>query len=568
MPPTPKLPVSPSIDIEEHGEVVYASATTRVVRVGVGPDRWVRKDYLGPAAGKRLQIERDMLVRLAGVEGVGQLAEGHGAADFLALRHCEVTTLSQVLRDGRLAPDSVLDMAARLARILAEVHRAGVIHRDINPANIVVAATGELALIDFDLAVLAEHQAVASDGHLVGTLGYLAPEQTGRTGRAVDQRADLYALGATLYEMAAGRLPFQGEDALALIHDHLVREPEVPSQVDARVPQALSEIILRLLAKAPEHRYENLEQRVQARTRELEETQAQLVATARRAGKAEIANNVLHNVGNVLNSINVSANVVRGTIENSRIDGLARAVALMNEHQHEFGQFIESSPRGKVLLGYLNTLVTVLRSERDHAIADLDRLARSVEHITYVVSSQQSHAGPSSVLELTSPHDVLDEALRLCGDSIQRHAVAVVRRYGDVPGTTLDKQRLLQILVNLIVNAAQAMEHVPQASRLLTLQCESTGDERGANLRITVKDQGEGILPENLVRIFAHGFTTRASGHGFGLHSSALAALEIGGKLTAHSEGLGHGAAFILDVPITPGLRPSPPVPQDGTPGA
>ena len=145
--------------------------------------------------------------------------------------------------------------------------------------------------------------------------------------------------------------------------------------------------------------YQSLEQRVQARTRELQETQAQLVATARRAGMAEIANNVLHNVGNVLNSINVSASVLRGTIGNSRIGGLTRAVDLINEHEHDLPHFIETDPRGKALWPYLNELVGALRSERQDALGDLDRLTRSVDHITYVVATQQSHTGPSSVLE-------------------------------------------------------------------------------------------------------------------------------------------------------------------------
>jgi predicted ATPase/signal transduction histidine kinase len=296
--------------------------------------------------------------------------------------------------------------------------------------------------------------------------------------------------------------------------------------------------------------YESLEQRVQARTHELEETQAQLVTTARRAGMAEIANNVLHNVGNVLNSINVSANVLRGNIVNSRIEGLTRAVDLINEHKHDLPAFIENDPRGKALWPYLNQLVSALRSEQQEALGNLDRLSRSVDHIIYVVATQQAHAGPSSVLELAGPQELIEEALHLSAQAIERRNIAVVRAYEEVPASALDKQRLVQILVNLIGNAAQAMEGVPAQERQLTLGIGLVQGEHGERMRITVQDTGHGIAPENLARIFAHGFTTRASGHGFGLHSSAVAAREMGGNLTVHSDGPGHGAIFTIDMPL------------------
>ncbi|WP_048439682.1 AAA family ATPase [Caenimonas sp. SL110] len=296
--------------------------------------------------------------------------------------------------------------------------------------------------------------------------------------------------------------------------------------------------------------YESLEQRVQARTRELEDTQAQLVTTARRAGMAEIANNVLHNVGNVLNSINVSTDVLRNTLGNSRIEGLTRAVELINEHEHDLSGFIETDPRGKQLWPYLNQLVGALRSEREQALGDLDRLSLGVDHIIYVVATQQAHAGPSSVLEMTQPQELIEKALHLSAETISRSGTAVVRQYEDVPASALDKQRLVQILMNLIRNAAQAMERVPAPARQLTLGIGLAQAQDGKRLRITVHDTGEGIAPENLPRLFAHGFTTRASGHGFGLHSSAVAAAEMGGKLAVHSDGPGRGATFIIDLPL------------------
>jgi len=535
--------------------VLYESATTRVLRARFAGADVVCKEPVGPDAGRRLRHEQDILSRLAGVEGVAQLAT-HALRDgMLALRDSGGVALSQMLEAGRCDIGMVLSLAPRIARALAALHRAGIIHRDINPANIVVRDDGELELIDFDLAMFAEQRATAAacampDG-IAGTLGYLAPEQTGRTGRPVDQRADLYALGATLYELATGKLPFESQDTLEAIHDHLVRQPQAPSQVDPRVPPALSAIVLRLLAKAPEQRYEGLEQRVQARTRELEQTQAQLVAAARRAGKAEIANNVLHNVGNVLNSVNVSTSLVRRTVANSRFEGLTRLVALMNEHKDDLPAFIGGDTRGRAVLPYLSDLAAALRDERDSTLADLDRVALSVDHITNVVAAQQSHAGPSSVLETARPEELIEEAQHLGADTIARSNLTVLRRYEDVPPMPLDRPRMLQILVNLISNASQAMEGMPETSRQLTLASELVRDGSGGeHLRITVQDQGEGITADNLTRIFAHGFTTRSGGHGFGLHSSSLAAMEMGARLTAHSDGPGRGAAFVLELPV------------------
>jgi signal transduction histidine kinase len=298
--------------------------------------------------------------------------------------------------------------------------------------------------------------------------------------------------------------------------------------------------------------YESLEQRVQARTRELQEMQARLVATARKAGRAEIASNVLHNVGNVLNSINVSASAVRRTISNSRMEGLARAVDLLNEHAGDLAQFLADDARGLALRRYLNELVAALQSEREDALADLDRLAGSVEHITYVVATQQSHTGPSSVLEAVAPREVLEEALRLSEDAVVRGGAFVVRDYGELPVASLDKQRLLQILVNLVSNAVQAMAGLPPAEREIVLAAHVVPGADGERLRISVRDCGEGIAPENLGRIFSHGFTTREQGHGFGLHSSSVAAMEMAGKLTAHSDGPGQGAVLTVEVPLHP----------------
>ncbi|HSV45086.1 MAG TPA: AAA family ATPase, partial [Ramlibacter sp.] len=243
-------------------ELLYASDTARIFRVPgpAGASGVICKEPLGPKAQERLRHEHQIIARLAEVEGVPRLAcEPHPAA-VLALEDCGGISLAQVLRTERLEFAALLALALQLAKIVAGVHRAGVIHQDINPANILLAgAQRQPVLIDFDLATLFAEQQPGFTHHveIAGTLAYLAPEQTGRTSRTVDQRADLYALGATFYELATGRPPFDATDPLQLIHDHLVREPVPPVWLDARVPQGLSAIILRLLAKEPDARYQS-----------------------------------------------------------------------------------------------------------------------------------------------------------------------------------------------------------------------------------------------------------------------------------------------------------------------
>jgi signal transduction histidine kinase len=291
---------------------------------------------------------------------------------------------------------------------------------------------------------------------------------------------------------------------------------------------------------------EGLEQRVQERTRELEEAQSTLVATARQAGMAEIATNVLHNVGNVLNSVNISADLIRQKIRASKSQGLSKAVQMMNEHEEDLG-FMTLDPKGKLLPSYLNQLVEALRLEKQGVVDELDQLTRSVDHIKEIVATQQTYAGASSILEPVQIAALLEDALRMQLGTLTRHQINVIKNYGDIPVLSLDKHRLLLILVNLISNAGQALSQVAQRAREMTLSADVT--DKGA-LRIRVADNGEGIAPDNLTRMFAHGFTTRKDGHGFGLHSCALAAMEMEGTLTAQSDGPGEGAVFTLQVPV------------------
>ncbi|VVP10994.1 Adaptive-response sensory-kinase SasA [Pseudomonas fluorescens] len=292
---------------------------------------------------------------------------------------------------------------------------------------------------------------------------------------------------------------------------------------------------------------DDLELRVEERTRELKDTQSELLDTARQAGMAEIATNVLHNVGNVLNSVNISADLVSRKLRASKAQGLGKAMQLINEHPGDLGAFLTQDEKGKLLPGYLNQLVEAIALEQQGMTDELAQLSKSVDHIKDIVATQQSYAGANSLMEPLHISELLEDALRMNSGALTRHHVTVVKEYGEVPQVMGDKHRLLLILINLISNAKYAMSDLSNRPRQMTLGVKIVDD---AMLQVSVKDDGEGIAPENMTRIFAHGFTTRKEGHGFGLHSCALAAIEMNGHLTAQSDGPGKGAQFTLQIPL------------------
>lgn len=291
--------------------------------------------------------------------------------------------------------------------------------------------------------------------------------------------------------------------------------------------------------------YERLEQHVAERTQELREAQQELVATARRAGMAEIATNVLHNVGNTLNSVNVGAELMRSRLGQSTAERLVRVVDLIDAHQGNLGHFFQHDIKGRVLPKYLRELGEAMLREREDLQAHLERVITSVDHIKRVVATQQAYAGASGVLEACSLTELVDDALRIQQDALTRHAVTVSRDYAQVEPAPLDKTRVMQILVNLIENARQAMQEIAGPRNLSVAVAQESGW-----LSVRVRDSGRGIKADNLARIFTHGFTTKAGGHGFGLHSCAVAAKEMGGTLSVHSGGgPGLGATFTLQLP-------------------
>ncbi|MEN9576300.1 MAG: hypothetical protein RL514_4155 [Verrucomicrobiota bacterium] len=282
---------------------------------------------------------------------------------------------------------------------------------------------------------------------------------------------------------------------------------------------------------------------------ELQQKSKELIEASRAAGMAEVATGVLHNVGNVLNSVNVAATLVSDMVRRSKAVNLARLAAMLKEHGQDLSQFLTQDEKGKQIPGYLEQLGKHLAEEQQTLLRELDEMRKSVDHIRDIVATQQGYAKVGGTVEPVIVADLVEMALRMQLTALTRHDVTVLRQFSPVPTVVTEKHKVLQILNNLIRNAKQAMEANLDSHKHLTVRLAPNGH---GGVSIQVLDNGVGIAPENLSKIFAHSYTTRPGGHGFGLHSSALAAKEMGGSLTIHSEGVGKGAMFCLDLPAQP----------------
>jgi signal transduction histidine kinase len=202
-------------------------------------------------------------------------------------------------------------------------------------------------------------------------------------------------------------------------------------------------------------------------------------------------------------------------------------------------------PQGKHLTNFLESLDHQLNEERAHVVEELVCLGKNIQHIKDIVSMQQSYAVVGGVQEQVSVTELVEDSLKMSVASLNRHRVDIIRDFCDSSIISVDKHKAMQILVNLVSNAKQACVESDRTNASVTLRTARIGDR----VRVSVVDNGVGIPAENLTRIFNHGFTTRKTGHGFGLHSAALAARDLSGSLTVSSEGPGLGATFTLDLP-------------------
>ncbi|HWM88326.1 MAG TPA: ATP-binding protein, partial [Kofleriaceae bacterium] len=281
---------------------------------------------------------------------------------------------------------------------------------------------------------------------------------------------------------------------------------------------------------------------------EVRSMQRELVRASRQGGMAEVAGVVLHNIGNVLTSVNVSAGIVADLARDSRATRMGELAGLLEQHKDDLSVFLTQDPRGRLIPPYLAAIARDVGEERGAILSEVERLKADLEHIMVIIAGQQSLARAGVVaIEQVEPAILLEEAVELsvlAGGG----AVEIVRAIEPVPAVSIDRHMVLQILTNLLRNAQEAVHGVSGARIELRMRCRDPDDR----LSIAIADNGAGIAPDHLARIFSHGFTTKLGGNGFGLHSSACSARVMGGNLTASSPGPGHGATFTLELPTTP----------------
>ncbi len=287
---------------------------------------------------------------------------------------------------------------------------------------------------------------------------------------------------------------------------------------------------------------------------ERQQLNEQLVDASRTAGMAEMATGVLHNVGNILNSVNVSTNLIRKQFQKSALINLEKITNLIAEHDGNFEEFVRLDERGQKIPAYFTKLNETLQQQHQKMKGEFQDLIDNVEHIKEIVSVQQSMAKSSGVMQDLAPRDLIHDSITANKGTLANHNIKIVQELDDhLPTLISDKHKILQILINLIKNGKDALveQNTPNPELKISV---SSCDE---NIVFRVSDNGVGISQSEIDKIFNHGFTTKKSGHGFGLHSSANAATELGGTLTVSSDGIGRGAVFELSLPAAFEAQPA-----------
>lgn len=288
----------------------------------------------------------------------------------------------------------------------------------------------------------------------------------------------------------------------------------------------------------------NQDKKTEAKIKELNQ---KLLITARRAGMSEVATTILHNIGNILNSSNISLNVLKEDMSQPYYDKLFKVVNMIRENLHDLATYITHDSKGKLIPEYLIALSELIENNHHKNQMEMESIERDLQHIQDIVSTQQSIGGKSSLPEKIFIPDLIDTALQMSSKPSQDKFIKIEIKSIESIDIIADKSKLLQILVNLIQNAKDAvLKNLNVKEKKIEFIVDGKEPQK---VDIQIIDNGIGISPEQLERIFSFGFTTKENGHGFGLHSSALSAQDMGGSLRAESAGIGKGAKFILTLP-------------------
>jgi len=292
----------------------------------------------------------------------------------------------------------------------------------------------------------------------------------------------------------------------------------------------------------------DISERVAAEQRE-RRLQKQLREASHQSGMAEVATGVLHNVGNVLNSLGVASTTAQMRLKGWQIHRVGQIAAMLEENHGNLAEFLTKDDRGRRVPEYLASLAARLESDIDATRQDFDAIGGHVQYLRQIIQAQQSFARMGGAHDEVDVGELLETALTLKGQDLK--GVEITRDIGELPIVQTDRYKLLQIIVNFVANAYDAVIENSSTAPRIVIRARAVLDR----LEIAVEDSGVGIAPELLARVWEFGFTTKTHGHGFGLHSAAVAAQQLGGTISAESDGIGQGARFSVTIPINSAAR-------------
>lgn len=285
-----------------------------------------------------------------------------------------------------------------------------------------------------------------------------------------------------------------------------------------------------------------------ASEKRLKETQEQLIMAAHKAGMAEIATDTLHNVGNILNSLKTSAFIIKQNMTNNPLEYYIKACEYIQQNGNNLNDFLLNDPKAEKAIEYLLVMKNEFKATFNDIDTNLKRLNDKIEAIDDVIKAQQNYASALKFSEKVEVEKIVEDTLNFITELEKDTSIVITKNFSPIPPLVLQKNRLMHILLNLIKNAIHSLNAYPGEEKRLTIDIFIK--EKILNIRVV--DTGVGIEAENMTKIFASGYTTRQSGFGFGLHSCANYAAEMGGSITAESEGLNKGATFSVKIPVEP----------------
>ncbi|MBA3813307.1 MAG: PAS domain-containing protein [Alphaproteobacteria bacterium] len=285
------------------------------------------------------------------------------------------------------------------------------------------------------------------------------------------------------------------------------------------------------------------------REKEIESLHQQIIQSARYTGMADIAASTLHNVGNVLNSANVSVELLKEYMNQSDIKKIDNIENLLEKNLPHLPEYFRDDPQGQFIPKYLIALLQNIKKDYSLVTQEVENLGRNISHISDIIMTQNDISRASGLTEKVFLPDIIEAALGISTISFAQDNIHIEKKYQETPFVLVDKVKLLQVLINLIRNARDSLvENLKVDQKILTITLEQ--NKLTNDIIILFRDNGMGILPENLPKIFSLGFTTKEKGHGLGLHMSIINANDLGGSLSVESEGNGKGATFILTFPL------------------